>query len=104
MTYLFAAVTLLSMKIIRVMVSKYGENVRIKIMYIVIALLTLCLVGLLCKKQYFAALMILFAFVLPILVMTLGIYLYNLYLVILGLALFFVLIPIMIKIVSKYKR
>ena len=63
----------------------------------------LALAGIVYKKKYLAALGSL-SMVLPLVLMTLGIYLDNIYLAALGLVLMFVLIPIMIKILPKYKK
>jgi len=101
--FLGVLVVLLTIRFSRVMVGKYGENVRIKIMVAALVISVLALVGIIYKKKYLAALISL-SLILPLVVMTIGMYLDNIYLGAFGFGLMFILIPIMIKILPKYKK
>lgn len=103
MPFLGTIGVLLTIRFSRVMVGKYGENARIIIMVVALLISLLALVGIVYKKKYLAALGSL-SMVLPLVVMTIGIYLDNIYLGALGLGLMFALISIMIKILPKYKK
>ncbi|AOR23447.1 hypothetical protein [Clostridium taeniosporum] len=94
--FLGVLVVLLTIRFSRFMVGKYGEDIRIKIMVAALVVSILCLVGIIYKKKYLATLIAL-SLIVPLLVMTIGMYLDNLYLGVFGFGLMFILIPIMIK-------
>ncbi|MBZ9688506.1 hypothetical protein G9F72_019440 [Clostridium estertheticum] len=101
--FLGAFIVLLTISFSKFMVGKYGEIARVIIMVAALSISILGLVGIIYKKKYLAALGAL-SMVIPLVVMTIGIYFDNMYLDALGFGLLFVLIPIMIKIISKYNK
>lgn len=103
MPYLGGFGALLSIQFSRFMVGKYGENVRVTIMIAGLAIAILIFAGIVYKKKYLAALGAL-SMLLPLAVMTIGMYLDNMYLASFGFALLFILIPIMLKVLAKYTK
>lgn len=86
----------------RFMVDKYGEDSRILMMFglsLVALVLVLIIVY---KRKYFEALLMLFI-ILPVIVMTIGMYIDNIYFASVGFVLIFIIAPIMVKIASKKK-
>lgn len=94
--------TLMSIIFTRYIVSKYGENSRIIIMAVSVGISIISFIGIVYSKKYLAALWVLLMLI-PLVVMTIGIYLDNIYISSIGFLLIFILIPIMIKI-TKIKE
>ena len=91
----------LGMILSRVLVKKFGENIRAIIMIIMLAFLLFILVIIILQKKYFVALKYC-SIIIPLTLMTIGVCVNNEYVGIIGFMLLFILIPIMIKISSRY--
>lgn len=87
----------------RVLGSYYGDNARIAIMTAVIVLL-LIIVAILFIKKYTIAGLAFLSITVPIIIIALGMYKDNLYLVGGGLILFFVTLVILIKYLNSIKK
>lgn len=94
---------MLTIRFSKFMVGKYGENVRIIIMVGALSISILSLTGIVYKKKYFGALMSL-SLVVPLAIITIGMYIDNLYFASFGFVLMLILIPVTIKILPKYKK
>ena len=104
MKYIMGFTVLLAMGLSRFMVSKYGANSRVIISLIALIISMAGFIAILCVKQYMAAVATFFMFILPGAIMFMGIYLDNMLLAVSGLALIFIIIPIGIKVLNKYKK
>ena len=93
---------LLTILFTRIMVSKYGEKSRVIIITLALLISIIGLIGIIYTKKYMIALGA-FMMILPLVVMTIGIYLNNLYISGIGFLLIFILIPIMIKVINIKK-
>ena len=98
--YLGVLSVLLGIILSRFMVAKYGENSRIALITICLILLSIIIGWLIINKKYLDSI-ITTAISIPILIGGIGLYLDNLRLSELGIALLIITIPIMIK-VKKY--
>jgi hypothetical protein len=102
-TYLGVFGVFIGIVLSRFAVAKYGGSARAIIMIAVMAISILCLLGIIYSKKYLAALGTL-SMIVPLAIMTIGIYLNNMYLGAFGFGLIFILVPIMIRIISKKKE
>lgn len=84
-------------------VAKHGEDSRSLIVYGALFISLLGLAGIIYTKKYFAAIACI-SMIIPLIVITIGTYLNNPNLSGIGLILLFILIPIMIKTLSKYEN
>ncbi|MBM7868547.1 UDP-N-acetylmuramyl pentapeptide phosphotransferase/UDP-N-acetylglucosamine-1-phosphate transferase [Clostridium pascui] len=78
MPVLGAIFTLMSIVFTRYIVSKYGENSRIIIMAVAVGISIIGFIGIILSKKYLAALWVSLILI-PLVVMTIGIYLDNIY-------------------------
>lgn len=83
--------------------NSYGLNGRIILGTISVVILLIMILCLFVKKYYFASIIVLIM-VMPIITGVIGIYMDNLYLVIGSLASFFIVIPILLKVLKNYKK
>jgi len=79
----------------------YGVNGQLAVMIGSLFIILIAILYLILTKKYFGAFCI-FCFTMPLIVGTVGMYLENLYLVFGGIALFFIVGAIVIKVGTKY--
>jgi hypothetical protein len=103
MPTLGAILILITMLSTRYLVSKYGEGSRVIIITVALIVSVVGLTGIIYTKKYLAALGA-FMMIMPLVVMTIGIYSDNIYISAIGLLLIFIIIPIMIKVVKVKNR
>ncbi|ERK30591.1 hypothetical protein [Clostridium intestinale] len=97
-----ALLVLVSILFTRLMVNKYGEASRLIIITVALIISIIGLLGIIYTKNH-RIILGAFMMILPLIVMTIGIYIDNLYVSGIGLLLIFILIPIMIKMLNIKK-
>ncbi|MBK5240176.1 hypothetical protein [Clostridium sp.] len=102
-SYLGVYGVLVGLIISRFIVTEYGGNARVVIMVCALMISIFAMIGIIYKKKYLAALYAL-AMVLPLSLMTIGMYLDNLFIAFGGLGLLIILILVTIKILPEFKR
>jgi hypothetical protein len=102
-SYLGVCGVLFGLIISRFIETEYGVNARVAIMICALMISIFAMMGIIYKKKYLAALYIL-AMVLPLLLMTIGMYLDNLFIAFGGFGLLIILILVIIKILPEFKR
>jgi len=98
-----AAVGLFNILIIRALSEKYGNDIRIMIGGISVIIGISIILFMLCMKEYVVAL-ILLAMMLPGIIAVIGVWLDNIYIMGSGIVLLFIIGPILIKIIPKYRK
>ncbi|WP_346878576.1 hypothetical protein [Clostridium sp. UBA7791] len=98
-----ATVGLFNILIIRALSEKYGNDIRIMIGGISVIIGISIILFMLCMKEYVVAL-ILLAMMLPIVIGFIGLYLEKSYLMDIGIISLLIIIPILIKIIPKYRK
>lgn len=102
MPILGAILVLITIIFTRYVVFKHGEGSRLIIITFALIVSVVGFVGIVYTKNYLAILGALMM-ILPLVVMSIGIYINNIYISAIGLLLIFILIPMMIK-VTKVKK
>jgi hypothetical protein len=86
----------------RFVVARYGVNARTILMIAILAISIVSEIVIIYYKKYLAALCTL-SMLIPLIFMTIGMSIGNVFIVFIGLGLLFLLIPIMINFLNKYK-
>ena len=102
-SYLGFCGIVIGLVISRFVVDKYGANTRIIIMFVALMISIFSVIGIIYKRKYLGALYML-SIVVPLLIMTIGMYLENVLIGLIGLGSLFILIPIMVKVLPKWKK
>lgn len=103
MPFIGGSAVLITILFTRYMISNYGEVSRVIIATVALIISAIALIGIIYTKKYLAAFGA-FIMLIPGVVITIGIYVDNLYICAVGLLLVFILIPIMLKILNAKIR
>lgn len=87
----------------RVVEAHYGSNSKVTIVAILVIISLILVLYLISIKKYLAAI-IMASMALPLIVSLIGMYLKNLYLIFGGIGSVFILIPLTIKLISKFSN
>jgi ABC-type multidrug transport system permease subunit len=98
-----ASVGLFGVLMSRALSEKYGNNIRIMILGIAVLICITSILFVFCMKDYVLALLLL-AMITPLIIAFIGLCLDNIYIGGVGIALIFIIMPIIIKIVPKYRK
>lgn len=94
---------LLGLVISRFTVIKYGVNARSIILFTILTVCMLCEILLIIRREYIIAVCSL-SMIIPLVLITIGVYLDNVIVDFIGIGLIFILIPLMIKFLKRYKN